>query len=94
MRVIPVIDLKRAAAVHAVRGDRERYRPQRSEIVAGSDPLRVAHAVREALALGGRVVSPDLARVGSGAEAGAAGALVATALHSGAIGPDDLRALG
>jgi HisA/HisF family protein len=241
MRVIPVIDLKRTAAVHAVRGDRERYRPLRSEIVTGSDPVRVARAVSEAFGLdelyvadldaiaggpaqreliaalacearvmvdagvsdaaevrrlfelgaarvvigtetlarqavlerlqaelpdvplvlsldlrAGRVLSPDpelaqmgaaealarlerfgvrevivldLARVGSGAgpdvalvrelggrfpdldllagggvrdvadlralaEAGAAGALVATALHGGAIGPDDLRALG
>jgi phosphoribosylformimino-5-aminoimidazole carboxamide ribotide isomerase len=51
MRVIPVIDLKGGAAVHAVRGERERYRPLRSEIVAGSDPVRVARAVREALGL-------------------------------------------
>jgi phosphoribosylformimino-5-aminoimidazole carboxamide ribotide isomerase len=241
MRVIPVIDLKSGAAVHAVRGERERYRPLGSKIVAGSDPVEVARVVREALGLdelyvadldaiaggrrhchvvaalarearvmvdagvtevaavgrllelgaarvvigtesltnqaalerlraelpdaplvlsldlrAGQVVSPDpelarlrapealarlgrsgvrevivldLARVGSGAgpdvallrelaarfpelallagggvrdvadlralaEAGAAGALVATALHSGAIGPDELRALG
>jgi phosphoribosylformimino-5-aminoimidazole carboxamide ribotide isomerase len=51
MRVIPVIDLKGAAAVHAVRGERERYRPLRSEIVAGSDPVQVTRAVREALGL-------------------------------------------
>jgi phosphoribosylformimino-5-aminoimidazole carboxamide ribotide isomerase len=51
MRVIPVIDLKGGAAVHAVRGERERYRPLRSELVAGSDPVRVARAVREALGL-------------------------------------------
>jgi phosphoribosylformimino-5-aminoimidazole carboxamide ribotide isomerase len=51
MRVIPVIDLKSAAAVHAVRGQRERYRPLRSEIVAGSDPVQVTRAVREALGL-------------------------------------------
>ena len=51
MRVIPVIDLKGGAAVHAVRGERERYRPLRSEIVVGSDPVRVARAVRGALRL-------------------------------------------
>jgi phosphoribosylformimino-5-aminoimidazole carboxamide ribotide isomerase len=51
MRVIPVIDLKSGAAVHAVRGKRERYRPLRSKIVAGSDPVRIARAVREALRL-------------------------------------------
>jgi phosphoribosylformimino-5-aminoimidazole carboxamide ribotide isomerase len=51
MRVIPVIDLKGAAAVHAVRGERERYRPLRSEIVAGSDPVEVTRAVRDTLGL-------------------------------------------
>jgi phosphoribosylformimino-5-aminoimidazole carboxamide ribotide isomerase len=51
MRVIPVIDLKSAGAVHAVRGERERYRPLRSEIAAGSDPVQIARAVREALGL-------------------------------------------
>jgi phosphoribosylformimino-5-aminoimidazole carboxamide ribotide isomerase len=47
MRVIPVIDLKSGAAVHAVRGERERYRPLRSELVAGSDPVEIARAVRQ-----------------------------------------------
>jgi phosphoribosylformimino-5-aminoimidazole carboxamide ribotide isomerase len=51
MRVIPVIDLKGATAVHAVRGERERYRPLRSEIVAGSDPVEVTRAVRSTLGL-------------------------------------------
>ena len=51
MRVIPVIDLKSGAAVHAVRGERERYRPLRSEIVAGCDPVQVTRAVRGALGL-------------------------------------------
>jgi phosphoribosylformimino-5-aminoimidazole carboxamide ribotide isomerase len=51
MRVIPVIDLGSGAAVHAVRGERQRYRPLRSEIVAGSDPVQVTRAVREALGL-------------------------------------------
>jgi phosphoribosylformimino-5-aminoimidazole carboxamide ribotide isomerase len=51
MRVIPVIDLKSGAVVHAVRGERERYRPLRSRIVAGSDPIQVARVVREELGL-------------------------------------------
>jgi phosphoribosylformimino-5-aminoimidazole carboxamide ribotide isomerase len=51
MRVIPVIDLKSGAAVHAVGGERERYRPLRSGLVAGSDPLRVARAFRVELGL-------------------------------------------
>jgi phosphoribosylformimino-5-aminoimidazole carboxamide ribotide isomerase len=51
MRVIPVIDLKGAAAVHAVRGERERYRPLHSEIAGGSDPVEVTRAVRDTLEL-------------------------------------------
>jgi phosphoribosylformimino-5-aminoimidazole carboxamide ribotide isomerase len=49
MRVVPVIDLKGGAAVHAVRGERERYRAVRS--VLGSDPLALARAFRSELGL-------------------------------------------
>ena len=51
MRVIPVIDLKRGVAVHAVRGDRERYRPLRSRIAEDADPVHVTRAVRDGLGL-------------------------------------------
>jgi phosphoribosylformimino-5-aminoimidazole carboxamide ribotide isomerase len=51
MRVIPVIDLKGGVAVHAVRGDRERYRPLESRIVDGADPVAVTRAVRERFGL-------------------------------------------
>ena len=51
MRVIPVIDLKGGVAVHAVRGDRERYRPLRSRIAEDADPVQVARAVRDRLGL-------------------------------------------
>jgi phosphoribosylformimino-5-aminoimidazole carboxamide ribotide isomerase len=44
MRVVGVIDLKAGAAVHAVRGERERYRPV-------GDPLSLAHRFRDALGL-------------------------------------------
>jgi HisA/HisF family protein len=37
--------------VHAVRGERERYRPLRSRLVAGSDPVQVARAVRKTFGL-------------------------------------------
>jgi phosphoribosylformimino-5-aminoimidazole carboxamide ribotide isomerase len=49
--VIGVIDLKDGVAVHAVRGERQRYRPLRSEIVAGADPVAVARALRDRLGL-------------------------------------------
>ncbi len=51
MRVIPVIDLKGGVAVHAVRGERERYRPLRSGIAEGSDPLDLMRAVRDQFGL-------------------------------------------
>jgi phosphoribosylformimino-5-aminoimidazole carboxamide ribotide isomerase len=51
MRVIPVIDLKSGSAVHAVLGERERYRPLSSRLVDGSDPVRVARAFRHTLGL-------------------------------------------
>jgi len=51
MRVIPVIDLKGGRAVHAVRGERKFYQPLRSVLVDGSDPLRVARALRTKLGL-------------------------------------------
>jgi phosphoribosylformimino-5-aminoimidazole carboxamide ribotide isomerase len=51
MRVIPVIDLKGGVAVHAVRGQRERYRPLQSRIAEGSEPVHITRAVRERLGL-------------------------------------------
>jgi phosphoribosylformimino-5-aminoimidazole carboxamide ribotide isomerase len=44
MRVVGVIDLKGGTAVHAVRGERERYRPV-------GDPLSLARRFRDALGL-------------------------------------------
>lgn len=52
MRVVPVIDLKAGTAVHAVRGQRERYRPVDSVIAPGDgDPLSLARAFRSELGL-------------------------------------------
>jgi len=44
MRIIPVIDLKNGQAVHGKSGRRESYRPVRSVLVEGSDPIRTADA--------------------------------------------------
>ena len=66
MRVIPVIDLKGGVAVHAVRGDRERYRPLRSRIAEGSDPVELTRAVRERFGLDELYVA-DLDAIGGGA---------------------------
>lgn len=48
MRIIPVLDLKAGQAVHAVAGDRAHYRPLRSVLHEGSDPLGLARALRKA----------------------------------------------
>ena len=45
MRVIGVIDLKDGVAVHAVRGERQSYRPVRSKLVEGAEPVAVARAL-------------------------------------------------
>jgi HisA/HisF family protein len=52
LRVVPVIDLKDGTAVHAVRGERERYRPVRS-VLAGDDgdPHTLGRAFRSELGL-------------------------------------------
>ncbi|HEX6745200.1 MAG TPA: HisA/HisF-related TIM barrel protein [Solirubrobacteraceae bacterium] len=52
MRVVGVIDLKGGAAVHAVRGERERYRPVHSAIGGDDgDALALARGFRDALGL-------------------------------------------
>jgi phosphoribosylformimino-5-aminoimidazole carboxamide ribotide isomerase len=52
VRVIAVMDLAGGRVVHAVRGERERYRAlQDSRIAAGADPLGVARAFRSRLGL-------------------------------------------
>jgi phosphoribosylformimino-5-aminoimidazole carboxamide ribotide isomerase len=65
MRVIGVIDLKDGVAVHAVRGERERYRPVRSRLVEGADPVAVARALRDRLDLRELYVA-DLDAIGGG----------------------------
>ncbi len=47
-RIIPVLDVLRGQAVHAIEGRREDYRPLRSSLRRGSDPLALAQAIREA----------------------------------------------
>lgn len=44
--IIPVIDLLRNEVVHAVAGDREHYRPIRSQLAEGSAPSTFANAFR------------------------------------------------
>ena len=42
MKVIPVLDVLNGLAVHAIRGQRENYRPLRSVLLTSSDPVTIA----------------------------------------------------
>jgi len=71
VRVVPVIDLKDGTAVHAVRGERERYRPVRSALGGDDgDPLALARAFRSALGLDELYVA-DLDAIAGAGEHGA-----------------------
>lgn len=49
MQIIPVLDLKAGQAVHAVRGERERYAPVQGVLGTGDDPAALATAFRDQL---------------------------------------------
>jgi HisA/HisF family protein len=76
MRVVGVIDLKDGTAVHAVRGERERYRPVHS-IIGGDDgdALALAHGFRAGLGLDELYVADLDAIVGDGENSARIGAL-------------------
>jgi HisA/HisF family protein len=66
MRVVPVIDLKDGTAVHAVRGERERYRPVSSSIGGeDGDALALARGFGAELGLDELYVA-DLDAIGGG----------------------------
>jgi HisA/HisF family protein len=97
MRVVPVIDLKDGTAVHAVRGERKRYRPVRS-VIAGDhgDPLSLARAFRSELGLDELYVADLDAISGDGEHSSSIGALAREAhvmVDAGVSEPERARAL-
>ena len=97
MRVVPVIDLKDGTAVHAVRGERERYRPVRG-VMAGDDgdPLFLARAFRAELGLDDLYVADLDAISGEGDNTSSIGALARDArvmVDAGVTEPERARAL-
>jgi phosphoribosylformimino-5-aminoimidazole carboxamide ribotide isomerase len=97
VRVVPVIDLKDGTAVHAVRGERERYRPVRS-VIAGDDgdPLALARAFRSELGLDELYVADLDAITGEGEHSATIGALARDAsvmADAGVSEPARARAL-
>jgi phosphoribosylformimino-5-aminoimidazole carboxamide ribotide isomerase len=51
MRLIPVMDLQVGVVVHAIRGEREQYRPLQSVLCESAEPADVARAFRQKLSL-------------------------------------------
>jgi phosphoribosylformimino-5-aminoimidazole carboxamide ribotide isomerase len=97
MRVVGVIDLKDGMAVHAVRGERERYRPVRSVLVGdGGDPLALARALRCELGLDELYVADLDAITGTGENDAIIGALalqMRVMVDAGVSEPQRARAL-
>jgi HisA/HisF family protein len=97
MHVVPVIDLKDGTAVHAVRGERERYRLVRS-VIAGrdGDPVSLARAFRSELGLDELYVADLDAISGKGEDGSTIGALAREArvmVDAGVSEPERARAL-
>jgi phosphoribosylformimino-5-aminoimidazole carboxamide ribotide isomerase len=97
IRVVGVIDLKDGTAVHAVRGERERYRPVRG-VMAGDDgdPLFLARAFRAELGLDDLYVADLDAISGEGDNTSSIGALARDArvmVDAGVTEPERARAL-
>lgn len=69
MQIIPVLDLKDGQAVHAVRGERERYAPVQGVLGSGADPLALAAAYRDRLGCRTCYVADLDAIAGSGSHA-------------------------
>jgi phosphoribosylformimino-5-aminoimidazole carboxamide ribotide isomerase len=97
MRVVGVIDLKGGTAVHAVRGDRERYRPVRSAIGGDDgDAPALARGFRDTLGLDELYIADLDAIVGDGANSASIGALAREArvmVDAGVSEPAPARSL-
>jgi len=97
MRIVGVIDLKDGTAVHAVRGDRERYRPVHS-VIGGDDgdALALARGFRAALGIQEVYVADLDAIVGHGGNQPEVAALAGEArlmVDAGVSEPAAARAL-
>jgi phosphoribosylformimino-5-aminoimidazole carboxamide ribotide isomerase len=95
IRVIPVLDLRGGAAVHAVRGERHAYRPVRSVLAPSADPVALARAFRDRLGVREVYVADLDAIAGTGGHAGIVAAVarlgLAVWLDAGIAEADDAR---
>ena len=51
MKIVPVLDVRGGVAVHALAGERSKYRPVKSVVCASSDPRELAASFRSELGL-------------------------------------------
>jgi HisA/HisF family protein len=63
MKVLPVLDISRGIAVHAIAGERARYRPVESVLAPSADPLDLARGFRDRLGLS-EIYLADLDSIG------------------------------
>jgi phosphoribosylformimino-5-aminoimidazole carboxamide ribotide isomerase len=45
-RIIPVLDILNSTAVHAIKGERNKYKPLKSKILNTSDPLEIVNIIK------------------------------------------------
>jgi phosphoribosylformimino-5-aminoimidazole carboxamide ribotide isomerase len=96
MLIVPVLDLKGGRAVHAVRGERDRYRPARSVLAPDGDAVGLARAYRDRLGCGTCYVADLDAIAGESSHADLLADLVAVGsnvwLDAGITTPDAAQA--
>ena len=46
-RIIPVIDILDSKAVHAIKGERAKYKPLKSNLINSSDPIEIIKVLKQ-----------------------------------------------
>ncbi len=96
MRIVPVLDLKGGVVVHARRGQRDEYRPLRSPLVEGCEPVTVARALCAVCRTRTLYVADLDALAGEPVDGATLSALAAVAepwVDAGALEPERVAAL-
>ena len=48
-KIIPVIDILNSKAVHAVKGEREKYKPLKTVLIKSTDPVEITKQLKSYL---------------------------------------------
>jgi len=46
-KIIPVIDILNSKAVHAIKGERAKYKPLESKLIKSSDPIEIIKVLKQ-----------------------------------------------